>query len=193
MKGSAALEVSSRMERPLRTIHAKARIARGWSLGFYIAGVAALTAGLLIGGIVALATGSAAGFTVAAVIAGAGIATGALGLSESRRFTRRAKRLESTISEQRLFSLAEKNGGTLRVVDVARGLRVMSAEAEALLDHLVDEVHVSMQVTDDGEIHYVFRELTDASGPRVRVASGELEAVEGVSAGNEALTDELSD
>ncbi|MGB5696099.1 MAG: hypothetical protein WBM46_10635 [Polyangiales bacterium] len=181
------------MERPLRTIHAKARIARGWSLGFYIAGVAALTAGLLIGGIVALATGSAAGFTVAAVIAGAGIATGALGLWESRRFTRRAKRLESTISEQRLFSLAEKNGGTLRVVDVARGLRVMSAEAEALLDHLVDEVHVSMQVTDDGEIHYVFRELTDALGPRVRVASGEPRATEGVSAGNEVLTDELSD
>ena len=103
------------MERPLRTIHAKARIARGWSLGFYIAGVAALTAGLLVGGIVALATGSAAGFTVAAVIAGAGIATGSLGLWESRRFTRRAKRLESTISEQRLFSLAEKNGGTLRI------------------------------------------------------------------------------
>ena len=146
-----------------------------------------------MGGIVALATGSAAGFTVAAVIAGAGVATGSLGLWESRRFTRRAKRLESTISEQRLFSLAEKNGGTLRVVDVARGLRVMSAEAEALLDHLVDEVRVSMEVTDDGEIHYVFRELTDASGPRVRVASGDGQAVEGVSAGNEAQTDELSD
>ena len=100
-------------------------------MGFYIAGIAALGAGLLVGGIVAAATGSAAGLTVAAVIAGAGVGTGGLSLWESRRFSRRAARLESTISEQRLFALAEKHGGTLRVLDVARGLGVMSAEAEA--------------------------------------------------------------
>jgi hypothetical protein len=158
------------MGRPLRSIHAKARIARGWSIGFYIAGIAALGAGLLVGGIVAAATGSAAGLTVAAVIAGGGIATGGLGLWESRRFSRRANHLESTISEQRLFALAEKRGGTLQVVDVARGLEVMGAEAEALLDGLVDEVRVSMRVMDEGEIHYVFREFADAPPPRVRVA-----------------------
>jgi len=31
----------------------------------------------------------------------------------------------------------------------------------------------AMRVTDDGEIHYVFRELVDEAGPRVRVALGE--------------------
>ena len=166
------------MSRRLRSTHAKARIARGWSIGFYIAGVAALGAGLLVGGIVAAATGSAAGLTVAAVIAGGGIATGGLSLWESRRFNRRAKKLESTISEQRLLALAEKQGGVLRVVDVANGLRIMSSEAEALLDSLVDEVRVSMRVTDEGEIHYVFREIEPARGPRVRVDVEEVAEVE---------------
>lgn len=151
-------------------------MARGWSLGFYIAGIAALGAGLLVGGIVAAATGSAAGLTVAAVIAGTGIATGGLGLWESRRFRRRAERLEQRVSEQRLYALAEQHAGVLRVADVARGLRVTGSEAEELLDHLVDEVRVSMQVTNQGEIHYVFRELTNEGGPRVRVAVSEAEA-----------------
>lgn len=153
-------------------------MARGWALGFYIAGVAALGAGLLVGGIVAAATGSAAGLAVAAIIAGTGVGAGALGLWESRRFRRRAERLEQTVSEQRLHALAEQYQGVLRVADVARGLRLMSSEAEELLDHLVDEVRVSMRVTDDGEILYVFRELADRDGPQVRVAVTEPEPVE---------------
>ncbi len=139
--------------------------------------MAALGAGLLVGGIVAAATGTGAGLAVAAVIAGGGVATGGLSLWESRRFGQRAKRLASTISEQRLFALAQKRGGTLRVIDVANGLHVMSSEAEALLDRLVDEVRVSMRVTDEGEIHYVFREIVEASGPRVRVEVAEAESV----------------
>jgi hypothetical protein len=166
------------MDQPLRSIHAKARIARGWSVGFYVAGIAALGAGILVGAIVAAATGSAAGFGVAAAIAAAGVTIGGLGLWESRRFDRRAKRLESTISEHRVFALAEKHGGALRVVDVARGLRIMSAEAEALLDGFVDEVRVSMRVTDEGEIDYVFRELVDPRDLRIRVAAAETERVE---------------
>lgn len=181
------------MRRRLRSIHSKARIARGWSIGFYIAGVAALGAGLLVGGIVAAATGTAAGLAVAAVIAGGGVATGGLSLWESRRFNERAKQLESTISEQRLFALAEKQGGTLRVVDVAKDLRVMSSEAEALLDSLVDEVHVSMRVTDDGEIHYVFREIVDASGPRVRVEIVETQSVDEILPSAEERKKRLSD
>jgi len=165
------------MSRRSQSIHAKARIARGWAIGFYIAGVAALGAGLLVGGIVAAATGTGAGLAVAAVIAGGGVATGGLSLWESRRFSQRAKRLGSAISEQRLFALAEKRGGTLRVIDVANGLSLMSSEAEALLDQLVDEVRVSMRVTDEGEIHYVFREIAAASGPRVRVEVAEGDGV----------------
>lgn len=130
---------------------------------------------MLVGGIVAAATGTGAGLAVAAVIAGGGIATGGLSLWESRRFSRRAKRLASRISEQRLLALAEKHGGALRAIDVANELSVMTSEAEALLDSLVDEVRVSMRVTDEGEIHYVFREIADATGPRVRV---ELAGVE---------------
>ena len=161
------------MARPVRSIQARARVARGWSLGFYIAGIAALGAGLLVGGIVAAATGSAAGLSVAAIIGATGVGTGGLGLWESRRFRRRAERLEQTVSEQRLYAVAETCGGVLRVVDVARDLGLTGSEAEELLDHLVDEVRVSMRVTDDGEIHYVFRELFDEGAPRARVALGE--------------------
>jgi hypothetical protein len=166
------------MGRPNRTIYANARIARGWSIGFYIAGIAALGAGLLVGGIVAVAAATPVGLSVAAVIAGAGIATGGLSLWESRRFSRRAERLQSTISEHRLFALAETRGGILRVVDVARELTLMSEEAEALLDGLVDELRVSMQVTDEGEIQYVFRELDETPGPRVRVGADHAQASE---------------
>jgi hypothetical protein len=165
------------MSPPIRSIQARARFARIWSTGLYVAGIAALGAGLLVGGLVALATGSAGGLTVAAAIAAAGVATGGLGLWESRRFSERAKRLEQTASEQRLFALAAQHGGTLRVVDVALGMHMMSAEAEALLDGLVDEVRVSMQVSDEGEIRYVFRELEEEARPRVRVAVAESEAL----------------
>jgi hypothetical protein len=164
------------MSRTVRSTQANARIARGWSIGFYVAGVAALGTGLLVGGIVAAATGTAAGFAVAAVIAGGGVATCALSLWESRRFSQRARRLESRISEHRLLALAQEHAGIVRVVDVARGLAVTSSEAEALLDGLVDEVRVSMRVTDEGEIHYIFRDLVDAAIPRVRVADVETEA-----------------
>ena len=147
-------------------------------MGLYVVGIAALAAGVLVGGIVAAATGSAAGLTVASIIAGAGIATGGLSLWESRRFDRRARRLQQTIAEQRLLTLAQEQGGILRVVDAARALRLGSEEAEALLDGLVDEVRVCMRVTDEGEIHYVFRELPEGGGPRVRIAPAEPETVE---------------
>ena len=179
------------MKRALRSLRTKARAARGWSTGLFIAGVAALGAGVLVGGIVAAATGSAAGLTVAAIIAGGGVATGGLSLWESRRFDRRAKDLERTISEQRLFALAEEQGGTLRVVDVARRMRVASKDAEALLDSLVDEVRVSMQVTDEGEIDYVFRELSLGEAPRVRVALSEAQELEHVQGEPEARKADL--
>jgi hypothetical protein len=168
-------------------------MARGWSLGLYVAGIAALGVGVLVGGIVAAATGSAAGFLVAGIIGGGGLATGALALWESRRLGRRARGLEQTVLEHQVWSLAESTGGTLRVVDAARGLHLTRADAEALLDALVDEVGVSMQVTDEGEIRYVFRELGPEGPPRVRVgvpaATSPEEATEDLQAAKEDLTD----
>ena len=101
--------------------------------------------------------------------------TGGLGLWESRRFGRRAAELEAAISEQRLQQLAAQHGGALRAEDVAEGLSITRSEAEELLDRRVDEIRVSMQVTEEGEIRYVFRELNPDLGPRVRVAEPELE------------------
>jgi hypothetical protein len=181
------------MSRPIRNLQAKARLARGWSTGLYVAGIAALGAGLLVGGIVALATGSVGGLTAAAVIAAMGVATGGLSLWESRRFSERAKHLAQTVSEQRLFALAAQHGGTLRVGDVVLGLRMTSAEAEAVLDGLVDEVRVSMQVSEEGDLRYVFRELSEGAGPRVRVAVEEREAVEEISAEATATKGRTSD
>lgn len=150
--------------------------------------------GVLVGGIVAAAaSGSGAGLTVAAIIVGAGAATGALGLWESRRFGRRARQLERTASEHRLYALAEAHGGTLRVVDAARDLQVASDEAEALLDGLVDEVRVSMQVDDEGEIRYLFRELADDRAPRIRVEATSPEAAEESAVESEIAKKDLTD
>jgi hypothetical protein len=171
--------LSCAMARQPRSIQASARIARGWSLGFYVAGVAALGAGILVGGIVAAASGSGAGLAVAAIIAAAGAGTGGIGLWESRRFRKRAERLERSVSERRLVDLAAAHAGILRVTDVAQSLRIPREDAEELLDHLVDEVRVSMQVTDEGEIQYVFREVRRMSAaPRVRVADSDAVSVD---------------
>ncbi len=165
------------MSRPaLRRVRARARAARGWALGLYIAGIGALGVGLLVGGIVAAAASTPAGFAVAAVIAAAGIGTGALGLWESRRFGRRASVLERTLSEQRLWELAKAHGGALGVIDVAHRFGVPSPEAEAMLDGLVDEIRVSMEVTDQGEVRYVFRDPGERGPPRVRVEEQAPEA-----------------
>jgi len=87
-------------------MRAKAQIARGCSVGLYVAGVAALGAGLLTAGLVAAATVTAAGFGVAACLAAAGVAIGGLAIWESRRFAQRAKRLQRTISQRTVLDVS---------------------------------------------------------------------------------------
>lgn len=174
-------------------MQARARIARGWSLGFYITGIAALGSGIVAGAIVAAATATAAGLSVAAIVAATGAGAGGLALWESRRFRKRAEKLEHVVSEQRLHAVAEKHGGVLRVGDVARELRINTVEAEALLDHAVDEVRVSMRVTDEGTIRYVFVDLVDDSSPRVRVEVPEREPVSAEAAASPTRGDRAKD
>ena len=91
----------------------------------------------------------------------------------------------STVKERtvRVRTVADK--AYLTIKGVSRGItrvefeyEIPGEDAEALLDSLVDEVRVSMQVTDEGEIDYVFRELSLGEAPRVRVALSEAQELE---------------
>ncbi|MBC7171456.1 MAG: hypothetical protein H5U40_03470, partial [Polyangiaceae bacterium] len=74
--------------------------------------------------------------------------------------------------ERALLELAEKNAGVLDVTSVARGLGLSLAEAEASLIAISDGSRVIAEVTSDGRIEYVFREL----GVRAMPVRVELDA-----------------
>jgi hypothetical protein len=130
---------------------------------------------VVLGGFVVLAAGSLA--TIGGVTGGV-LAVGfiAMGAGATRLMVRLARgrtvaveaRSRVTV-EQAILDLALARGGTLTVTDVAMTLHVASAEAEKALDSLVDGSRVAAEVTPDGRIEYVFRELVAMAAPKVRV------------------------
>jgi hypothetical protein len=95
--------------------------------------------------------------------------------------SRRAERHARASLELRILDLASRSGGELYATDVARSLGISSAEADAALTHLADGTRVTVDVTDEGLVKYVFRELrTRATNPRIRVADPGVESVEEV-------------
>ena len=59
-----------------------------------------------------------------------------------------------------IFRLAKRHAGVLTVSDVVSELGIDPAEAEELLQGLTDGQRVDMEVSPDGVVRYVFRELT---------------------------------
>ena len=66
--------------------------------------------------------------------------------------------------EVRVFRLANRLGGRLTVSDVVVDMDLSIAEAEALLDQLVDNARVTMEVRDDGLVFYEFPEIIARRG-----------------------------
>ena len=71
--------------------------------------------------------------------------------------------------ENRVFRLAYKLGGRLTVSDLVVDLDLGLDEAERFLNGLVDNTHVTMEVSDDGLVYYEFPEII----ARRRRASGD--------------------
>ena len=67
--------------------------------------------------------------------------------------------------ESRIFRLAARLGGRVTISDVVIETDFPVAEAEQLMDHLVDGSHVRMEVTDEGMVVYEFPEIMARNEP----------------------------
>jgi hypothetical protein len=137
----AVLEHQSRRQR-----------SRAWTWGAIAGGLMGL--GTLMAG--AGDVHSAVGFVAFAAPPAIGAWLAAL---RSRAFTRRAVAQRGREQRARILELARAAGGRLNVTAVATDLRVELAEAEAVLNTMVDGHRIEMDVDDAGRITYVFSEL----------------------------------
>lgn len=80
-------------------------------------------------------------------------------LRRASRLQRRARETEAKHLRQKVLSLAQYHKGRLSVSQVAASLGFDFAEAEQVLDGMVDGRHVDVEVTDDGRMVYVFPDL----------------------------------
>jgi hypothetical protein len=129
--------------------------ARAWSLGAAAAGLAGVGAMAGIGPDGHI--GTTLFFMAAAAPAAIGAAVAAL---RSRSFARRFVMKRGREQRARVLELARAAGGRLSVSGVAADLRIELADAESLLNAMVDGHRVEMEVDDEGRISYLFTELT---------------------------------
>jgi hypothetical protein len=93
---------------------------------------------------------------------------GGLGLSaafRAQRLARRAQQLRHDERTLRLLDLARETGGRLTVTSVAARFRVGFDTAERVLDSVVDGRRVDVEIDEEGNVTYVFRELARALPP----------------------------
>ena len=64
-------------------------------------------------------------------------------------------------TESRVFALAYRLGGRLMLSDVVMETGFGLADAESLMDQIVDELHVKMKVEENGLVIYEFPEVID--------------------------------
>ncbi len=145
---------------------------RGPGLFLRALGVATIVAGLTFGGAFAYVAGTV-GLVVGAGASALGLAVGALLLRSSSARRRAADDAARAERELAMIALAERSGGVLRATDVSRAFRVSAAEADAMLGSIADGSRVGVEITSDGIVEYVFRELAPAGAARVRVELGD--------------------
>lgn len=144
-------------------------LARGGLLGLRLVGMGLLGAGVAVAGVAVALLPGALGYLTALLVGGllVGVGVGALRVAARARATfgsrQRAER------ELRIVQLAEQKGGALTVTDVARTLGVGITEAEHALTDMADGSRVWVEISPEGIVRYVFREVGLATGPHVRV------------------------
>ena len=133
------------------------RLFGALTLGFGVA-LAAVSAALLPG---------ALGVAAAVLFGGSGAAIGGLALRAGAKASAGAP----AARERRILALARRSGGVLTVTDAAEGLGVPLAEADAALTAMADGSRVIAELTEDGRVEFVFRELrVEALGETIRAA-----------------------
>jgi hypothetical protein len=135
--------------------------------------VLGLAAALVIGAIFqAIWPAAIVGWVLGALI---GVPTLLVGLSllfGSRRLQRAGDERSRDAHEHAVFALAARRQGVVTVRDVASGLALREAEADALLTDLArrPDGRVTLEVDDNGGLSYVFHDLRPSAGKRVEVA-----------------------
>lgn len=144
--------------------------ARGASVGLRLFGMVSIAGGVLTAAAIVALAGTGAGAVLAAVaLGGLGVGVGAMALRGGAAAGQAADRSAGVAREAAILKLAEAKGGELMVTDVVKELGMTSHDADAALTAMADGSRVSAEVTSDGFIKYVFRELQSVSGePRIR-------------------------
>lgn len=152
--------------------------ARGASIGLRLFGIMSVAGGIAVAAAVVALAGTGFGALLAATaIGGLGVGIGAL--SAGSRASSHADDVGSSAREQSILKLAQKKGFELTVTDLVQELGYSAAQADAALSEMADGSRVSAEVTTDGRVKYVFRELQalqvtgGAAAVRARVDVGE--------------------
>lgn len=97
-------------------------------------------------------------------------------LIAGRSLRRAGDAKEHAARERAVFALAAQRRGMLSVATVARALEMAEADADALLTELAKrpDGRVGLEVDDNGNLTYVFRDLVAAGAPaqKVRIDGG---------------------
>ncbi len=147
-------------------------LSRNTQSGLVMAGGAGGIAMGVLGAVAAVAVLGVPGLLFGGVSALVGVG-GGLGLIALGRRARREA--PPAVGKAELVALAEEHGGALYTRDVARAFKLEAEAAEQALTAITDGTEVDLEVTDDGELRWVFTEVrrrADAS-PRVRVEDAE--------------------
>ncbi len=159
-------------EVPAAQAHTRAAyVSRGRATGLRLFGAGAIGVGVLAATALGLLVPGAAGLVLAAVMGGGFVTVGALSLRAGARATEEASSQSSAARELAILALAENSEGDLTATEVARGLGVALADADAALTAMADGSRVAVEVDPEGVVHYVFRELRQKlpTAPRLRV------------------------
>jgi len=156
--------------RPVRAEAPGPPAPRSKGAGLRVLGILSIAGGVLVGAVGAALLPGVGGIIAAAAFGAVGVGIGALSLRAASRRAAEAERRTDTQRELALLRLAERHDGVLTVTDAARGLGISIAEADAALTAMADGSRIWAEVTPDGFVQYVFREMqTHQQGPRVRV------------------------
>lgn len=160
----------------------KLTAARAAGTASRVFGIMSIGGGLVLGALAWAILPGVVASIVGGVVVAAGVGVGVLAMSAGAR-AGGAPAPEGTERELAIYALAEQRGGTLSVTDVARTLKLSTADAESALTALADGSRVWVEVTPDGLVQYVFREVAEKIRVRVEetsadTADAELEAAE---------------
>ncbi len=134
--------------------------ARGASVGLRVFGIMSVAGGVLAAAAVVALAGTGLGALVAAAaIGGLGVGVGALSMRAGSAAGSHAETVSASAREKSIMELAEKKNFELTVTDLVQELGYSAAQADAALDAMADGSRVSAEVTHDGRVKYVFREL----------------------------------